>query len=547
MNAFGQITQETLGNGVVTNRAYDKVTSWLTAATAGVGGGSGLLNQSYEEDENGNVTQRQDNNHGLTENLFYDADYRLTCATLTSGCSTPTFVYDAGDAGPGNITTQIGVGTYTYPAAGQTRPHAVTSINGTFNGINNPAFTYDANGNMTNRASSSANVTWSSYNYPTVVSATDATGTEEVQFNYGPDRERWEQIYTVSGTTEQTYYIGGLMDLVFSGGTTNYRHYIYAGSEPIAVYSRTAAGAITMSYMQEDHQGSVSAITSSAGTTSVDESFSAFGTRRNPATWTGPPTTSDLNTIESLSRQGYTFQTWLGQSMGLNHMHGRVQDAILGRFLSPDPHVPDPSNAQSYNRFSFTINNPLTRIDPSGFDDGDPHIQCEGGCPLGSGAVGAVASSGGTLDEITVTGTAPSADTASAPSADTANAAVGGLATGGSGNATGMGGSGGAAPAPSAAQAAQSLSSSATTGSPIPSDPNYPDNSMIPTLIPTFDAIGAGHAIEAITVITIGVGVALPLGVGIGVGILLIGGSYVVGEVIGTGLCLAFTNNCAGK
>jgi len=369
MNGFGQVTQETLGNGVVTNRNYDGVTSWLTSVTAGVGGGAALLNQSYLQDEDGNVIQRQNNNLGLTENFAYDADNRLTCSTLGGSCSTPTLVYDGGSAGPGNITSQTGVGTYTYPAAGQPQPHAVASITGTFNGIANPAFSYDANGNMTARASSAQNITWSSYNYPTAISASDATGNEQVQLFYGPDRQRWYQIYTNSTTTEQTYYIGGLVDLVFSGGTTNYRHYIYAGNEPVAVYSRTAAGVNTMSYMLEDHQGGVSAIASSAGTADVNESFSAFGTRRNPATWSGAPTTTDLNTIASLSRQGYTFQTALGQSMGLNHMNGRVQDAILGRFLSPDPQIPDPSNAQSYNRYTYVRNNPLTLIDPSGFDD----------------------------------------------------------------------------------------------------------------------------------------------------------------------------------
>ena len=295
---------------------------------------------------------------------FYDADQRLTCATLASNCSSPTFVYDDGVAGPGNITTQTGVGTYTYPAAGQSRPHAVTGIAGTFNGITNPSFSYDANGNMNSRAGST--VTWSSYNYPTDIVASDATGAEEVQLSYGPDRQRWKQIYMGPSGTETTYYIGGLVDLVFIGGVANYRHYIYAGSEPVAVYNRTAAGN-TMSYMLEDHQGSVLTIASNAGTASVNESFSAFGNRRDPGSWSGPPSTLDLNKIAGLSRQGYTFQTWLGQSMGLNHMNGRVEDAILGRFLSPDPRIPDPSNAQSYNRFSYVNNNPLSMIDPSGF------------------------------------------------------------------------------------------------------------------------------------------------------------------------------------
>ena len=366
MNGFGEITQETLGNGVVINRSYDAVTSWLSGATAGVGGGATLLNQSYLEDENGNIIQRQNNNLGLTESFAYDADRRLSCAALSSSCSTPTLAYDGGVAGPGNITSQTGVGTYTYPAAGQPRPHAVTSLTGTFNGITNPSFVYDSNGNMTSRAGST--VTWSSYNYPTNINANDVTGAEEVQLSYGPDRQRWKQIYTAPGTTENTYYVGGLVDMVFSGGTTNYRHYIYAGNEPIAVYSRTSASVNTMSYMIEDHQGSISNIASKSGASDVNESFSAFGQRRNPTTWSGAPTTGDLNTIAGLSRQGYTFQTWLGQSMGLNHMNGRVEDAILGRFLSPDPFIQDPSNAQNYNRYSYVLNNPLSYVDPSGFD-----------------------------------------------------------------------------------------------------------------------------------------------------------------------------------
>jgi RHS repeat-associated protein len=386
MNSFGEITQETLGNGVVTNRTFDAVTSWLSAATAGVGGGTGLLNQSYAEDRDGNIIERQNNTLGLTENFFYDADNRLTCATLASTCSTPTLVYDNGVAGPGNITTQVGVGTYGYPAAGQPRPHAVTSLTGTFNGITNPSFSYDANGNMTNRASSGVNVTWSSYNYPITISGSDVTGSEEVQFLYGPDRQRWKQIYTGPTGVETTYYIGGLVDMVFTGGVANYRHYIYAGGEPVAVYSRTAAGVNTMSYMVEDHEGGIANIASKAGASDINESFSAFGLRRSPTSWSGAPVAGDLTTIAGLSRQGYTFQTWLGQSMGLNHMNGRVQDAILGRFLSPDPHIPDPSNAQSYNRYSYVNNNPLSATDPTGFVEvPDPNNQDQGS---GVGGVG---------------------------------------------------------------------------------------------------------------------------------------------------------------
>jgi RHS repeat-associated protein len=71
--------------------------------------------------------------------------------------------------------------------------------------------------------------------------------------------------------------------------------------------------------------------------------------------------------MDAISRQGYTYQTVLG-SIGLNHMNGRVQDAMTGRFISADPYITEPTNTQNYNRYSYVYNNPLTNIDPSGFD-----------------------------------------------------------------------------------------------------------------------------------------------------------------------------------
>ena len=40
---------------------------------------------------------------------------------------------------------------------------------------------------------------------------------------------------------------------------------------------------------------------------------------------------------------------------------------MLFRSLSPDPYVPNPGNSQSFNRYSYVRNNPLTFTDPSGF------------------------------------------------------------------------------------------------------------------------------------------------------------------------------------
>ena len=43
----GQLTQETLGNGIVTNRAFDAVTGWLSSIQSGLSGGAGVQNQSF--------------------------------------------------------------------------------------------------------------------------------------------------------------------------------------------------------------------------------------------------------------------------------------------------------------------------------------------------------------------------------------------------------------------------------------------------------------------------------------------------------------------
>ena len=171
-------------------------------------------------------------------------------------------------------------------------------------------------------------------------------------------------MYTGNGTNETTNYVGGLMEVVVAGP---YRHYIYAGSEAVAVYARSSAGN-TFTYVLSDHEGSTSDLTSSSGTSVVNESFTPFGQRRNPTTWSGAASNSDLTTAAGITRQGYTFQTQLGLWMGMNHMNGRVEDAVTGRMLSVDPRVPDETNPQSYNRYSYVNNNPLSFIDPSGFD-----------------------------------------------------------------------------------------------------------------------------------------------------------------------------------
>ena len=64
-------------------------------------------------------------------------------------------------------------------------------------------------------------------------------------------------------------------------------------------------------------------------------------------------------------QRGYTGHEMLNDFDIIN-MNGRLYDPVLGRFLSPDNFVQMPGNAQRYNRYSYCLNNPLKRTDPSG-------------------------------------------------------------------------------------------------------------------------------------------------------------------------------------
>ncbi|MBI2174990.1 MAG: hypothetical protein HYU33_07320, partial [Candidatus Omnitrophica bacterium] len=57
----------------------------------------------------------------------------------------------------------------------------------------------------------------------------------------------------------------------------------------------------------------------------------------------------------------------LDPESGLYYYGGRYYDPELGRFISPDPFVPQPSDPQSLNRYSYVENNPVNHVDPSGY------------------------------------------------------------------------------------------------------------------------------------------------------------------------------------
>lgn len=331
VNALGQVTQDTLGSGTVTERTFLPTSGLLTKAISGPTAGSATLqNQSYLYDSLGNVIQRQQTlaSNSLTENFIYDADNRVKSSQLINGSTTTTNLQVSYNA-DGSIAQKMETG-------GTDTPVAYTPQ-------------------------------WTSFNYPRVITATLPTGqSESATFDYGPDRQRWRMVYTEGSASETTEYIGGMMEKVSSSSSTQYRYYIQGADGLAAIVASAGSGSPAVNYALEDQESSIATLLTSAGTAAANESFTAYGNRREASTWSGPPTTTEENTMDGITRQGFTGQTVLGQ-MGLNHMNGRVEDAVSGSFLSPDPGINDPYNTQDYNRYTYVYNNPLTNIDPSGF------------------------------------------------------------------------------------------------------------------------------------------------------------------------------------
>jgi YD repeat-containing protein len=119
-DARGHVTQEQFGNGQISTLGFDQTNGRLN--TIQTGASAATQNLAYNWDGVGNLLSRQDNAQGLTEAFGYDLVYRLQ-SVQRNGVSTLTMAYNS----IGNITSKSDVGSYTYPAPGAARPHAVTA------------------------------------------------------------------------------------------------------------------------------------------------------------------------------------------------------------------------------------------------------------------------------------------------------------------------------------------------------------------------------------------------------------------------------------
>jgi RHS repeat-associated protein len=167
----------------------------------------------------------------------------------------------------------------------------------------------------------------------------------------------------INGITEdilQTkYYAFGDYEKEVTPTGTRHLHYISGGDGLAAIYVKYSNAPDSLYFIVNDHLGSiVGAINSTTGTV-YRQNFDSWGRKRNPVTW------SYTNIPDFPFDHGYTGHEHL-KWFGLINMNGRMYDAALCRFLSPDPYVQMPDYTQNFNRYSYALNNPLIYSDPSG-------------------------------------------------------------------------------------------------------------------------------------------------------------------------------------
>lgn len=327
-NSKGQALKYSWGNGMVNTNTYS-ANGYLTRQQTG----SNIQDLEYGYDEVlGNMAWRRDNLTSQGESFEYDDLNRLT--SIDPNADVTTMLY----APNGNITFKSDVGNYEYGLAA--KPHAVTKITNSYSNI--PLLQQDVSYNAFGKVS------------------TIKEGIDSLTIRYGMDNQRIEgKWYNNNSLVKSRIYLGDY-EIHKVGVASKEIHYIFAPTGLLAVMVRQGS-TDQLLYACTDHLGSLTALVNQAGQAVEKYSYDAWGRQRDPIEWTAY--TNDAGILDRAYE--YTGHETLAE-FGLINMNGRVYDPVLGRMLSPDNYVQDPFSSQSYNRYTYCMNNPLRYIDPTG-------------------------------------------------------------------------------------------------------------------------------------------------------------------------------------
>ncbi|MCQ2135263.1 MAG: AHH domain-containing protein [Bacteroidales bacterium] len=203
-------------------------------------------------------------------------------------------------------------------------------------------------------------VAYTCYDRPSVLSEGERTAS----FIYNGDGERVIMSVTDGSASLLTrYYLGGRYEYDQTPEGSVERLYLGgdAYSAPM-VYVKEEGGSWTAYNIGRDYLGSITHIAALDGTLVAEYSYDPWGRLRDPETLEVFTYGNEPELFLGRGFTGHEHLTWFG----LINMNARLYDPLIGRFLSPDPYVQAPDFTQSFNRYSYALNNPLKYTDESG-------------------------------------------------------------------------------------------------------------------------------------------------------------------------------------
>jgi RHS repeat-associated protein len=323
----------------------------------------------------------------------YDSLNRLSTLSSPSdpnGCANLSWTYDAW----GNRTDQGSTSSCpTFHQSANTQNQIVDTIN--------HVYQYDAAGNMT--ADGRHTYTYDAEDRLIQVDATSGycsssgnTAVATACYVYDALGRRSVKIPASGVWTQYFYDLSSNVVAEFGKGcgpTCWATGYMYMNGSLLAEYANS-----TTYFIHPDHLGSTRLVT--ALNQSLAQNLDYLPYSELNSTDSGVTThefTGDERDAETASHSG-------GED-GLDHTWFRKYSSNLGRWMTPDPAglaAVNPSNPQSWNRYSYVLNNPLALVDPHGLrpgcysffgpscgDDSGGGFGCsEDGIDVGCGMVG---------------------------------------------------------------------------------------------------------------------------------------------------------------
>jgi len=380
-----------LGNGLWEHTYFNSRLQTTQIGLGSTGTTSGILQLDYSygsTNNNGNVqthtitvpTIGTVNGFTATQTYSYDSLNRLATATESNNSWTQNFDYDR-------------YGNRKF-IAGTTLPSSLTSAN-------NPII--DPNNNRLDKAvSGQTNVL-----YDDAGNLTKEVGGHTYEYDAENEMVSYDSGATTGGGASYSYDgNGNRVKKVVGGATLATTIFVYDFmGQLIAEYASTGSTGEGTSYVTGDTLASPRVITDANQKIRGRHDYLPFGEELFAGT--GGRTGQDQQNFGADNlRQKFTRQERDNET-GFDYFLARYYSSSQGRFTSTDPLAPSARivNPQSFNRYSYTLNNPVRYVDPLGLDTQDPSdykpefrtckVGVDAGCTEKDTVLGAVTITGG--------------------------------------------------------------------------------------------------------------------------------------------------------